>query len=202
MATATSTVNNLNAAPGLYRNECRRHAWPSGSPAVRIPRVSGPKSACRSARPDGKLFVQWQEVIAGGRYLSGDGLRTFAAAPAGRNAGPLEIELAWCSGRVSRIPNAKAGSLYEIQEPSADASPPATAFPSPPTSPPRPMFEDYSNRLAHSHDEEEDYNDFERQLLLPNWLSRLGPGVCCGPLQWGWLGRPGHRDRRGGRIAL
>ena len=39
------------------------------------------------------------------------------------------------------------------------------------------MFEDVSERLGHQH-QEEPFDDFARQPLLPKRLSQLGPGVC------------------------
>ena len=39
------------------------------------------------------------------------------------------------------------------------------------------MFEDVSERLGHHH-QDEPFDDFARQPLLPKRLSQLGPGVC------------------------
>src|SRR2546425_3761004 len=64
-----------------------------------------------------------------------------------------------------------------------------------------PVYEDVSQLLQHSHHEEE-FNDFDRQPLLPRKLSQLGPGV-------GWydVDGDGREDLiigsgRGGKLAV
>src|SRR5207245_3414703 len=64
-----------------------------------------------------------------------------------------------------------------------------------------PVFEDVSGLIHHVHHEEE-YNDFERQALLPKKLSQLGPGVA-----WFDVDGDGWDDLivgggRGGRLAV
>jgi hypothetical protein len=62
----------------------------------------------------GAVPLQSQEVICGGRYLSGDDpLRTFAA---GSLTNALTIEVNWRGGRKSLIRNAAANRIYEIDE--------------------------------------------------------------------------------------
>src|SRR3989441_1278957 len=64
-----------------------------------------------------------------------------------------------------------------------------------------PVFEDVSHLIQHSHHEEE-FNDFDRQPLLPRKLSQLGPGV-------GWYDVDGDGwedlimgSGRGGQLAV
>jgi hypothetical protein len=130
---------------------------------------------------------QSQEVICGGRYLSGDEpMRVFAA---GTLTNQLTIEVTWRSGRRSVVPQAKPNWIYEIDEAGAaedvgaskrgsvraserGAAPEADSEDHAP-----PFFQDVSDWLGHQH-VEEPFDDFERQPLLPNRLSQLGPGVC------------------------
>lgn len=199
---ADIVINNLNAPPGLYRNRsaaARLAVRLAGNP----PNTRGIGANIRviSRRADGSEFVQAQEMIAGGRYVSGDDpVRFFAGAPATASSGPLRIEVTWRSGRTSRIDDAQAGRVYEVREPETGATAPggihatnaiARSF----------LFEDYSNRLAHNP-AEVDFNDFERQMLLPNRLSRLGPAVC-----WADFNGDGWEDvalgtGNGGRITV
>ncbi len=52
--------------------------------------------------------------------------------------------------------------------------------------PPSPLFEDVSQLISHEH-HDEPFDDFQRQPLLPNKLSQLGPGVAWGDLDGdGW----------------
>ena len=121
-------------------------------------------------RVTGGPVPQSQEMMCGGRYLScDDTLRVFAA---GSLTNRLRIEVAWRSGKRSVVPDARPNCLYEIAETGA------TEAPAPPRMEPvAPMFEDVSERLGHQH-QEEPFDDFARQPLLPKRLSQLGPGVC------------------------
>jgi enediyne biosynthesis protein E4 len=168
-------VNNLNGAAGIYRNE-------SGAPRVAVrlkglpPNTQGIGAKIRLYH--GAVEMQMQEVISGGRYLSGDDpLRVFAAGKA-ENAMRLEID--WRGGKKSVIEGVKANHLYEIEEAGAVAGSDGSAVPASPAAPRAgsapPIFEDVSHLLKHQH-VEEFFDDFARQPLLPRKLSRLGPGI-------------------------
>ena len=65
---------------------------------------------------------QSQELICGGRYLSGDQMRRMFAT--GSAAAKLEIEVVWRNGKRSVIP-AEPNYVYEIDETGAEpAAPP------------------------------------------------------------------------------
>jgi hypothetical protein len=160
-------VNQLFDAPGFYRNE-------SGAPRLAV-ELRGPKgnTAGIGARivvhpAPGKAAlppVQSRQIIAGGRYLAGDQpRRSFALG----SATMASIEVHWPGGRVSQVTNAVPGRLYEV---SAEVTAPEVARPVV-----KPLFEDVSARLGHGSTEEP-FDDFQRQPLLPNRLSLLGPGV-------------------------
>jgi len=180
-------TSNLNAPPGLYRNR-------SSAPrlAVRLqgraPNTQGIGSRIRVL---GAAVPQSQEMISGGRYLSGDqALRVFAAGP-----GPMTIEVDWQSGRRSRITNALANHLYVLVEP--DDPPPALA----PPPRPDPFFEPVQDWPGHRH-EQRAFDDFERQPMLAHQQSRPGPG-----LAWVDLDEDGWEDLvigcgAGGHLAL
>src|SRR5207237_2343664 len=62
----------------------------------------------------GAVPLQSQEVICGGRYLSGDDpARTFAA---GSTTTEMRIEVRWRSGKRSVVNGVKANRIYEIEE--------------------------------------------------------------------------------------
>lgn len=159
-------VNNLNEAAGVYRNE-------SVAPRVAV-RLRGLPPNTRGIGARIRLFggavpEQGQEMIAGGRYLSGDeALRVFAA---GSLTNQMRLEVRWRSGQRSEIQDVQANCLYEIEEASASA-----VSAKPPGTPPPPLFLDVSDRLAHVH-AENDFDDFARQPLLPRKLSQAGPAV-------------------------
>ena len=179
-------VNNLNAAAGLYRNV-------STAPRVAV-RLRGESGNTRGVGAKitfdgGPVSNQSQEMIAGGRYLSGDDyVRVFAAG-----SQPLRIEVRWRSGKRSVIENATANCVYEIDEQSARAGKETAPDPAP-------LFVDVSHLLEHTHADEA-FDDFTRQPLLPRKLSQLGPGVA-----WSDLDGDGHEDLiigggKGGRLA-
>lgn len=156
-------INSLNSGASLFRNE-------SAAPRVTV-RLQGRAPNTRGIggriRVLGGPVVQSQEIVAGGRYLSGDDtLRTFAAG----SSSQLTIEVIWRSGLQTVVTNARPNHLYEIAE--AEAHPAVVkSAPSP-----RVIFSDESARLHHTHHEEL-FDDFARQPLLPKQLSSLGPGV-------------------------
>ena len=162
-------MNNLNEQAGIYRNE-------GIAPRVAV-RLQGkpPNTQGIGARIKvlGGPVPQSQEVICGGRYLSGDDpMRVFAA---GTLTNHLSIEVTWRNGKRSVVSDARANRIYEIAEAGAtDASNSGPAAAPPAISP---IFEDVSGLLHHRH-VEEPFDDFARQPLLPNRLSQLGPGVC------------------------
>jgi hypothetical protein len=157
-------VNNLNGTAGIYRNE-------STAPRLVIRLAGADKNrsgAGARIRVLGDKLTQSQEMLSGGRYLSGDeAVRTFAAL----KSATQRVEVTWRSGRRTVLPEAQANHAYELREDAANT-------PSPPVAPPvvTAMFEDVSAQLGHQH-VDEPFDDFIRQPLLPRQLSALGPGV-------------------------
>ena len=185
-------VNNLNGLCGVYRND-------SNAPRVAV-RLRGlpPNTQGVGALISvygGAVPMQSQEMIYGGRYLSGDeGMRAFAA---GSLTNRMRIEVRWRSGQHSVVSNVLPNRLYEIDE----ANPPAGARAQPSVSLPRPFFEDVSRLLQHTH-HDEDFDDYARQPLLPRKLSQAGPGVA-----WQDVDGDGWEDLligsgRGGHLAV
>lgn len=170
-------VNNLSAPAGLYRNN-------SSAPRVAV-RLKGVASNAQGVGAKIKLLggavpMQSQEVISGGRYMSGsEPMLVFAA---GKSAGDMTIEVTWRSGRVSRVAGVAANRIYEIEESAAVQGPKSEVRS------PEPLFKDVSSLISHTHFEQ-DFDDYARQPLLPYKLSQLGPGVA-----WHDLDGDGHDD--------
>jgi hypothetical protein len=155
-------INVLNGPARMLRN---------GSPAPRLAvRLKGARgnTAGIGARlkVTGGPVTQTQEMISGGRYLSGDqALRVFAAG-AGRS---LEVEVLWRNGRRSVVRGLEANQIIEIEERD-------TLDPLPPTPAPQPLFES----LVTDPDpvpSEPDASEITRQPLLPRRLGTEAPGV-------------------------
>ena len=189
-------VNELNGEAGLYRNEST-----AGRVAVRLKGRGGNRAGigARIELKGGAVGRQAQEMIAGGRYLSGDeALRVFAS---GKAVGGMELEVQWRSGLRSVVSGVAANRMYEVEEPAAPA--PAGKEKESETKGGKSSrwFVEESGRLGHRHYEAV-YDDFARQPLLPHRLSQSGPGV-------GWvdLNGDGKEDLvigsgRGGRVGV
>src|SRR5688572_17396686 len=105
-------INCANAAPLIYRNNCS-----APRVAVRLngqpPNTQGIGATVKLI--DGAVKMQSQEMICGGRYLSGDhAMRVFAA---GSLTNKMRIEVTWRSGRRTVVSGVQANCLYEIDEP-------------------------------------------------------------------------------------
>lgn len=162
-------VNNLNEAAGLYRNEAGAMRV-----AVRL-RGSGRNTRGIGAQIQvtGAGVEQRSEMIAGGRYLSGDDAERVFAAGSATNR--LVVDVHWPSGRRSRHDSLEPGRVYEISEPEVSTVGGSVGVARTGGGTGK-LFEDVSARLGHVG-REEPFDDFARQPLLPRQLSLLGPGV-------------------------
>ncbi|HEX7860979.1 MAG TPA: VCBS repeat-containing protein [Verrucomicrobiae bacterium] len=102
-------VNHMNGAAGVYRNEAT-----GGRVSVRL-RGKGMNSRGVGARitvvAQG-LPEQSQEMIAGGRYLSGDDyVRTFAAPNK-----DVVVRVRWRTGKVTEVRGVLPNSILEVRE--------------------------------------------------------------------------------------
>ena len=138
--------------------------------------------------------MQQREVQVGGLYLSHS---DYAASFAMGKADSATLVIDWRDGRRTTIGNVRPNRLYEITTATATARAPAPA-----SSPQTPLFEDVTSQLGgHTHTDPP-FDDWERQFLLPNSLSLLGPGVA-----WFDYDRDGYEDLvvgsgRSGRLGV
>jgi hypothetical protein len=182
-------VNNLNAVASVYRNDST-----AGRVGVRVkglpPNTQGVGARIRLV---GGSLTQGQEMICGGRYLSGDqAMRVFAADP--DSARPMRLEVVWRSGGQSFVTNVQANRVYELDQAgllnretvealkreNSIRSNASTVRPFNgslhPFNESESFFADVSSLLGHAHTEDS-FDDWTKQPLLPRRLSRLGPGV-------------------------
>ncbi|MEW6156490.1 MAG: CRTAC1 family protein [Verrucomicrobiota bacterium] len=187
-------MNRLHSHAAIYRND-------STAPRIAV-RLKGLAPNTRGIGAKIKItggpVTQTQEMICGGRYVSGDeAVRVFAA---GTTSNRLNIQVTWRTGRQTAISGVLPNRIYEMAE-SSTASSETIATSNPPLQSVAPHFEDVSLRLTHRH-VDEPFNDFERQPLLDRQLSHLGPG-----LAWADTNEDGAEDLIigsgvGGRLAL
>lgn len=183
-------VNRLGAQAVVLR---------SSSPASRIAvRLVGDAPNTRAVGSKirvigGAREIQEREVAAGGLYMShSDYLASFATGDAER----VTIIVDWRDGRRTVIEDARPNREYEITTANAvqAAEPAGPAL--------VPLFEDATAELRGHRHVENQPTDWDRQFMLPNALSQLGPGVAFFDLD-----RDGREDLilgagQGGRIAV
>lgn len=156
-------VNCLNGPALLYRND-------SAAPrlAVRLKgKTPNTQGIGAKLKVMGGPVTQTQEVMSGGRFLSGDDpIRVFAAG----QATALDVEVTWRNGSQSLVKGVKPNSYLEVDETGAVPSPATAAKKE------SPLFVERPDLLEHLHHEDV-FDDFARQPLLPHKLTQSGPGV-------------------------
>ena len=184
-------INRLGDPAAVLRNDAT-----APRVAVRL-RGAAPNTAGIGSRVrvlGGAVPRQDAEVLAGGLYLSSsDATLTFATGTAAH----VKIEVDWRNGQRSVIDTAAPDREYEITEGQAPHPTPRT-----PRSSGSPLFEDITAQLGGHRHVEPYFDDYQRQPLLPNSFSQLGPGVA-----WHDLDGDGNEDLivgagRSGRIAF
>jgi hypothetical protein len=140
----------------------------------------------------GAVPTQESEVAAGGIYMSHS---DYQASFAMGDADSATIIVDWRDGRRSFVRGVRANRLYEIEQRtalSAEDSSPAVQR----------LFVDATTELnGHAHTDPY-FDDWQRQLLLPNSLAQLGPGVA-----WFDYDRDGDEDLvvgtgKGGQLGV
>lgn len=164
-------INRMNDEAAIYENRIRAPRI-----AVRL-KGNGPNSQGIGAKItlEGGPVMQQKEMVAGGNYLSGSQAQAVFAADPGNEDHVIIVK--WPGGKTSRIDGVKANRIYEIDESTAvTASQPSKGLKPLEGLITKPLFADVSDRINHTH-HENDYDDYKFNPLLPQKLSRQGPGV-------------------------
>jgi len=159
-------VNNFSSPPSLYRNR-------SGQDAEWITiKLRGRKS---NSHGFGARIEANAPGLSQVRYLNGGGgfMSTDEPGVVRFGMGDLEkidsLEVHWPSGAYQEFNDLESGRSYTIAEPLDDSS-------SREITGPELMF-DSSDLFATARHREKPFDDFEREPLLPNKLSQLGPAL-------------------------
>ena len=184
-------INRLGSPALVLRND-------ASAPRVAVRLVGdAPNTKAVGARIRllrGAVPMQQREVQVGGLYLSHS---DFEASFAMGTSDSATLVIDWRDGRRTTIGTVRPNRLYEVTTATA------TARPLTPTPALRaPLFDDATSQLGgHTH-VEVPFDDWERQFLLPNALSLMGPGMA-----WFDYDRDGYEDLvvgtgRSGRMGV
>ena len=204
-------MNRLDAPAQILRNDAT-----GARIAVRLA-GDAPNTKAVGARitlRDGAVPLQVHEIVVGGLYMSHS---DYEASFAMGKAKSATLQVDWRDGRRTILRDVRPNREYEI---SASTAMPKSAMPSmamPSTTTPSTdraktdsatstavpsLFVDATSQLrGHAH-VENTFDDWDRQFLLPNALSQLGPGVA-----WYDIDHDGLEDLivgtgKGGRVAV
>ncbi|MFN2565907.1 MAG: CRTAC1 family protein, partial [Gemmatimonadaceae bacterium] len=186
-------VNRLGSPALVLRNDA-----PAPRVAVRLV-GDAPNTRAVGAKIrllDGAIPIQVREIAVGGLYMShSDYQATFATGDA--DSATLVVD--WPDGRRTVLENVRPNRLYEITQAMASARVPAGSVDRGRGSP---LFEDATAQLGGHVHSEPVFDDWQRQFLLPNSVSQLGPGIA-----WLDYDRDGDEDLligtgRGGRLGV
>ena len=142
----------------------------------------------------GAVPKQVHEVVAGGLYMSHS---DYEASFGMGKADSATLVIDWRDGRETTIRDVRPNRIYEISQ-SGAASRGAQAA----ADTAKPLFEDATSQLQGHIHHEDTFDDWDRQFLLPNALSQLGPGV-----SWFDVDRDGSEDLivgtgKGGQLGI
>ena len=165
-------TNNVNATASVYQNNA-----PGSGDWLQIelrgntqnPRGRGTKVTLFRAKDGGQLY---QENTIERGYMSGlSGILHFGL---GENADIKKIEVVWPGGKKQTIssPALKQRLVVRQQEATETWTQPKSS---------NPLFVPRQEALSINwKHKENDYNDFEKQVLLPHKMSTFGPGIAVG----------------------
>lgn len=133
---------------------------------------------------NGATPLQTREVVVGGLYLSHSDY-TMSFAMGASDSARLVVE--WRDGRRTEIARVRKNREYQVVQKDASSKQLATTPASPTSS--ATLFNDVTSQLGGHVHVEDQFDDWDRQFLLPNALSQLGPGIA-----WYDLDRDGADD--------
>ncbi|MEO8337631.1 MAG: FG-GAP-like repeat-containing protein [bacterium] len=159
-------VNRLRAPALILRND-------ASAPRVAV-RLIGDAPNTRAVGAKIRLLggavpTQVREVQVGGLYMAHS---DYEASFAMGSSDSATIEITWRDGRITTLGGVRPNRLYEITTATATSRVPPRDTTAPP-----PLFVDATSQLGGHKHFDPPFDDWERQFLLPNSFSQLGPGV-------------------------
>lgn len=163
-------INNINEPASLYRNESQQTNYLrvklTDSQAYHSPFGSKVKLET-SAGP------QWYEFTnVRGMYSSSEAIAHFGI-PSGAEIHSLSIT--WWDGSITVVEQVEPRQLLEIDYATSNKSPTTKSLKEPK------LFNMLKSGIPFTH-EENDFDDYDKQVLLPHKMSQFGPAMAAGDL--------------------
>ncbi len=164
-------VNNMNDPVGIYRNDCARAEAILVSLRGRASNRFGLGARIEVRLAGGETLTR---IITSSRgYMSG--CEPVAHFGLGRHTSIESLRVAWPSGRTQEFRDLASGRHYRLTEPAEETAP----EPAPPVR--SMLFAQVEGALGLNFEHDENhYDDFRSQPLLPNRMSRFGPALAAG----------------------
>ena len=157
-------VNDFQGAAGVYRNESHG----TNRMVIRLHGVaSAPYGSGASVTVESAAGTQTRAMALSGGFMSSD--EPLLHVGLGADAVVRRLSVRWPSGHQQSFDDLPSNQRFDITEPTG--APASTREPRAEAA----LFA--SAELATRGHVESEFDDFARQPLLPNRLSRLGPGV-------------------------
>ena len=183
-------VNNQNAQAGLFENRSTQNH----QLLVQLRSANGNRFGVgsRVTARTGQLRQTRLVSLARGYLSAGEPVVHFGF---GDTTTVDELTVRWPSGEEQSFRDLQTGRIYTIHSQQSEGAPPTSA----PTAPQATWFEQ-SQTPQYRH-QEQPFDDYATQPLLPHKLSQLGPGMACGDINgdgqddyWigGAAGQPGQ----------
>ena len=122
---------------------------------------------------DGKMINQWQELsLSRGFQSSVEPVMHFGV----KTAELVNVEVFWPGGSKQQINKVPVNQVLNVKYSEADAKTIRNSFPSQSF---EEVTEEYQVDFVH---QENEYNDFEKEILLPHKMSTFGPALAVGDI--------------------
>lgn len=162
-------VNNINDEAFVYRNNAtqKNHHWIRIQPVADQPKVMVLGTKVKITTGTGAQFFEITSVR--GMYSQSEQVAHFGV---GGNTVIDTVEVIWPDGHIQKILDVKADQVIKVKYSGAEILPAsmANSF--------TPVFTEITDGFSlHFNHQENDFDDYEKQVLIPQKMSTQGPQI-------------------------
>ncbi|MBK8444594.1 MAG: VCBS repeat-containing protein [Sphingobacteriales bacterium] len=166
-------MNHLDELSVIYRNNAQNQQAQNNYLRIRLEgdgkNPNGIGSVVKITLPDGSQQIRNLMPTRG--YLST--VEPYLHFGLGKETAVAKIEIFWANGKYQMMEDLKANQAASFKIAEAQGS-------APPTTSPKPLFENITTATVQHFSPENDYIDFKREPLLPHKFSQGGPNLSGG----------------------